>query len=301
MNNQYKIILRRLIYFSLLLFSTAHAVCSVRDDAGNIVKLNHPATRLISLAPDITETLFAIGAGPQVLAVIRGSDYPASAQSLPRIGSYASIDIEKIVSLKPDLIITWDRMFARDLAILQKMGVPVYVNKPVRVEDVPRSMRNFGCLTGRQASADKAAQQFVLQLMSLRKHYQSLRTVNVFYQIGPYSLMTVSRQSWINQAIEVCGGKNIFAYAPAIAAEVSMESVITAQPEVIIAASADDNWQQVWQAFPSLIAVRERLLFTIPPDLINRAGPRLITGIATICSNIDLSRQKIAYLAGNRR
>ncbi len=277
----------------------AYAACTVRDDAGNIIKLNHHATRIISLAPDITETLFAIGAGEKVVAVMSGSDYPAKALQIPRIGSYASLDLEKIIALKPDLIITWDHLFVRDLQILKNMGISVYVNKPERLDDVARSMRLFGCLAGTEKVANKVAHEFLTKLTALTQHDAHSKPVTVFYQIGPYSLMTVNKQSWINQAIDLCGGRNVFANAPSIATEVSLEAVLTSQPQIIIAASTDQDWQRRWQRYPSMIAVQNHLLFTVPPDWINRAGPRLLAGVAKICSFIDLSRSKFGYLAGN--
>ena len=156
---------------------------------------------------------------------------------------------------------------------MKKMGIPVYVNKPVRLEDVPRAMRHFGCLAGTQALAEQTAQQFAKQLSALHAQHAGMRPVRVFYQIGPYSLMTVNRQSWINQAIELCGGMNVFADASVIAAEVSLEAIIAARPQVIIAASLNNVWQQRWQHFPTIQAVHDGLLFTLPPDLIDRAGP----------------------------
>lgn len=272
----------------LCIILSARANCTVHDDANNIITLAQPAQRIVSLAPDITEMLFAIGAGQQVVGVMRGSDYPAQAQQLPRVGSYAGIDLEKIIALKPDLIITWSNLFARDLAILKRMGIKVYVNKPSFLADIPRGMRRFGCLAGTAAVANRSADLFIAKLRALS--HQFTQPVRVFYQIGPYSLMTVNKQSWINQVIALCGGQNIFADVPVIAADVSREAVLAANPQVIMAASTNNGWQQSWQHYPSVHAVQKGLLFTVYPDWIDRAGPRLLLGAAQICSYINQSR-----------
>src|SRR5579872_5561235 len=106
-----------LFSLSLFFYSTTYA-CTVIDDAGNTIHLEKPAHRIISLAPHITETLFAIGAGHDVIGVISGSDYPQAAKGLPKVGNYRDIDLELVISSHPDLIIAWSHSFARQLESL---------------------------------------------------------------------------------------------------------------------------------------------------------------------------------------
>ena len=282
-------------YFLALLFlsvsSFVHAACTVIDDAGHSIHLAKPAARIISLAPDITETLFAIGAGHQVVAVIGGSDYPSAARSLPSVGSYSGVDLEKIVALHPDLIVTWSYAFARQLAALKTFGIAVYTTKPQQLEDIPRTMKNLGCLAGAEKSANQAAEQFAARLARLRRNYQAKKEITVFYQIGSYSLMTINKDSWINQAITLCGGRNLFAGSKTIAPEVSWEAVISANPQVIINSAADETWQARWQKWPEITAVKNHLLFSIHPDLIERAGPRVLDGVQQICLSLQQARE----------
>jgi iron complex transport system substrate-binding protein len=271
------------LVFFVFVMNPAFA-CDVIDDAGNHIHLSQPAKRIISLAPDITESLFALGAGNHIVGVMSGSDYPPAATSIQTIGSYAGLDLERIIALQPDLIITWDNNFPRQLAVLKKLHIPVYQNDPKQLNDVAHAIRNFGCLTGDQQQADKVATIYLNKLSLLRKHVQSKKNVRVFYQISGDSLLTVNRHSWINQAIEICGGRNVFADAKLTAIEVDLEAVIAANPEVIVAADTNDRWQKRWLRYGNMVAVKQKQFVTIPPDLIDRPGPRLVEGVRLLCS-----------------
>lgn len=236
----------------------AKAACTVTDDAGRLLHLNKPAQRIISLAPDLTEILFVIGAGKQTTGVMSGSDYPAAAKQITSVGSYSGIDLERIISLHPDLIVTWSNSFSRQLVTLQKLSIPVYRAEPRKLEDIPRTIKNLGCLAGTSHIANQAAQHFSRRLTELRQRYAAQKPVTVFYQIGSYSLITINKDSWINQAIELCGGRNIFAAATSIAPEVSWEAVVTMNPDVIISDATQSNWRQRWQAWRTMSAVQSR-------------------------------------------
>lgn len=267
-----------------------YAFCRVTDDMGKVIQMDRPAQRVISLAPDLTETLFAISADKQLVGVVRGSDYPAAAQRLPVIGSYTGLDLERLHSLHPDLIVTWGTAFSRQLALLEKQGVPVYVSQPKRLEEVARTMKNLGCLTGNSVKADQVARAFSDDLNTLRKQYAHQPIVTVFYQVGPYSLMTINKDSWINEALVLCGARNIFAEALTISPQVSWEAVLAKNPQVIMNGEADNAWKLPWQRFSSLPAVKNHLLITVSADLIHRPGPRLIAGVREICLSIQQAR-----------
>lgn len=257
--------------------------CAVVDDDGEAVRLPQPAQRIIALSPDITESLFAIGAGSQVIGVIHGSDYPAEAAHLPQVGSYTGIDIEKIMSLHPDLIISWGPAFSRQLAALRQLNIPVYTTNPHKLSDVAHTLMQFGCLTGHEQVAKLAADRYLQRLAGLRLYDANRKPVKVFYQLDAYSLMTVNHTSWISEAIEWCGGKNIFANVGVPAPEVSWEAVIDARPDVIVSGAGSMDWKARWQRWQEVPAVRKGYLFTANPDLLERPGPRLVEGVAQIC------------------
>ncbi len=270
--------------------SIAHASCTVTDDSGHQITLEKPAQRIISLAPDLTETLFSIGAGKQIIGVMQGSDYPLAARHITPVGSYTGLDLEKIISLHPDLIVIWGTTFTRQLDVLRKMGIPVYQNEPRRLEDVARTMTHLGCLAGTERSARESAQAYTRGLAKIRAAYSQQKPVTVFYQIGPYSLITINKNSWINQALTICGGRNVFADALSIAPEVSWEAVVAAKPEVIISDAVNPDWKQRWQSWHEIPAVSHGFLFAIPPDLMERAGPRLLAGTRYVCSFLQQAR-----------
>jgi iron complex transport system substrate-binding protein len=268
----------------------AHAACVVIDDAGKKIDLAAPAKRIISLAPDLTEILFTVGASEQLAGVIEGSDYPLAAQKLPRVGNYSGIDVERILLFHPDLIVTWGNTFSRQLTVFAKQGIPIYTAESHRLEDVPRQIKNMGCLTGMQAKAADAAAHFSERLGKLKAQYSTQKKVKVFYQIGSYSLITINKDSWINQVITLCGGENVFADVKTIAPEVSWEAVVMANPQVIISDATISNWKERWQSWPEISAVKQQQLFSVNPDIVERAGPRLLNGAVRICEILDKTR-----------
>ena len=282
--------MRRTVRLSLLcclffagLSRSAFGAYQAVDDRGVVVRLRYPAVRVISLAPDLTETVFAIGAGNALVGVVRGSDFPVAASKLPRVGSYLGLDMEAIVALHPDLIVAWGDGFSRQLAILKKWGIPVYVSRPRDLQALPRLMRHLGVLLGVPLQATQAASAYSRELTQLQRRYAATRPVTVFFQLGNYSLLTVNQDSWINQMLVMCGGRNIFAEARLPVPEVSMESVAALDPEVIINSSTTTAWKQRWQPLATLRAVKQHRLYTIDPDVIERMGPRALQGVKQLC------------------
>lgn len=277
--------------FILFLFPFLSYASQITDDAENSLAFTKPAQRVISLAPDITEILFAIGASSQVVGVISGSDYPEDAKKKPQVGSYSGIDLERVISLHPDLIVVWGNTFAREMSVFKKMGIRIYVRKPRHLLNVPHTMKNLGILTGHLEQANQSAEIFINHLNTLKQQYQHRAPVRVFYQIGAYNLFTINKDSWINQAIELCGGQNIFADALSAAPQVSWEAIIAAQPNIIISDSKNPDWQKRWQRFSDIPAVKAKHMCMVSPDWTDRAGPRLIRGVKQLCECIDKARQ----------
>lgn len=276
-----------------MIFNVSSYAYQVKDDHDHMITLIKPATRIISLAPDITEILFAIGAGNSIVGVVDASDFPDKAKQITRVGSYSGLDLEKIVALKPDLIITWGTSFNHQLARLSVFNIPIYNTEPRVLEDVAKTMRHLGSLTGYQKWAELSANDYLESLTRARKRMAAQKKVTVFYQLGSYSLLTINRHSWINQAIDLCGGVNIFAETESITPEVTWESVVLANPEVIITDGTDANWKKHWQKWNNIQAVKRNHLFGVNPDWIDRAGPRLILGVKQICEAIAQSREAV--------
>lgn len=280
------------------IFLQVHASITVTDDTNQLIILTKPAERIVSLAPDITEILFAIGAGHKVVGAIAGSDFPAAAKQITQVGSYSGVDLEKVLALQPDLIITWGETFSRQLGALTQFGIPVYKNVPRFLEDVPHAMTNFGLLAGVEKQAKAEADIFLNRLAVLKIQAKPIR---VFYQVGAYSLITINKKSWINQVIELCGGQNIFSEAPSITPRVDFEAVITANPDVIISDAKDAHWKLRWQKWLQVTAVKQGLLFSIDPDWIDRAGPRLLKGAEKMCAILQRARFMMDTVGSNKK
>jgi iron complex transport system substrate-binding protein len=275
-----------------------------RDDAGHDVTLAAPAQRVITLAPSLTEIVYAVGGGARLVGTVTYSDYPVAAQALPRVGDNKRLDLERIAQLKPDLILAWYHGSSqKELERLSALGIPMFYVEPQTLEQVPTALERIGALLGTDAAARRAADSFRNGLADLRTRHRRAAPVRVFYQVWPQPLMTVNGQQIISNVIDLCGGRNIYADQPLTVPQLSTESVVAADPDVIIAARVDhdsasgakDGRQDAalssWLRFTSMRAVRTRQIWTVPGDAISRAGPRLLDGAIAMCTAIDAARQ----------
>ncbi len=279
---------------ALLPLSAARAAISVVDDTKRSVTVPAPARRIVSLAPHVTELLFAAGAGPYVVGVSEFSDYPPAAKRIPSIGSGLSLDLERILQLKPDLIVGWNNgNAAPQLARLEQLGIPVYKSEPYSLEAIPRAIENLARLAGTDATGKAAAETFRARLNRLRATYEHRRPVTVFYQIWRSPLMTLNGTHMVSSVLRQCGGENIFAKLPQLAPTVSVEAVVKANPEAIIASSGEqDDLFASWRRFPAMKAVARGNLVVIDGTLLNRSGPRILDGMENLCRKLDEVRSK---------
>lgn len=273
----------------------AHADIALRDDTQTEVRLTAPARRIVSLAPNITEVVYAAGAGDKLVGTVDFSDYPAAAKMLPRVGSYARVDIEAVAALKPDLVLAWDSGNPpAAVAQLRKLGIPVYVAEPKTLDDVARDLERYGTLAGTSEGAS-AAQSFRKRMATLRQEYAARKAVRVFYEVWNEPLMTVNGKQIISDVIRLCGGTNIFAELPALAPTVSTEAVLAENPDVIIAGGMGEKnaaWLDPWRKWPRLKANAKGNLFFIDPNLLQRHTPRLLDGAEVLCAKLDEARRR---------
>jgi iron complex transport system substrate-binding protein len=273
---------------------SAQAEVVVQDDTGATVHLAEPARRIVSLAPHITETLYAAGAGERLVGAVEYSDYPEAAKKLARIGGYSRLDLEAVAALKPDLAIGWaSGNSPAHIEKLRALGIPVYLAQPERIDDVAMNLERYGELAGTQTAARAAAAGFRNRLAELRAQYSARPRVRTFYQIWKQPLMTVGGAQVISDAIRLCGGENIFADLKPLAPKVSVEAVLAADPEAIVASGMGESrpeWLDDWRQWRNMTAVKRDNLFFIPPDLIQRHTPRLVDGAARLCAHLETAR-----------
>lgn len=268
----------------------------LKDDTGATLRLPAPARRIVSLAPHVTENLFAAGAGGQVVGTVDYSDYPEAAKKIARVGGYSRLDLEAVAALRPDLIIAWESGNAPGhVAKLRSLGIPVFISQPNRIEDVAEQLEKFGQLAGTSAVANGAAARFRARLAEIRKQYSGQPRVPTFYQIWKQPLMSVGRQQIISDVISLCGGSNVFGQVEQMAPKVSEEAVLAANPEAIIASGMGDSrpeWLDDWKRWKQITAVARDNLFFVPPELIQRHTPRILEGAARLCEHLETARNR---------
>ena len=283
-------------FLFLLAFATpAHADIAVRDDTGQTVHLAQAPKRIISLAPHITELLYEVGAGSRIVGAVAYSDYPEEARRIPRVGGYRSLDMEAIAALRPDLIVAWaSGNTPAQIDKLKQLGLPIYLSEPKRINDIASSLARLGTLTGNNEVAQLAVAKFNRQLNTLRTNYAGRPSIRVFYQIWNSPLMTVNGEQIIGDAIRLCGGENVFTNLPTLTATVSLEAVLQADPEVIVASGMGTQrppWLDDWKRWPRLRATKADQLHFVSADYINRATPRLLQGAESLCKILEGARK----------
>lgn len=271
---------------------------TVTDDLGRTVSLERPADRIVSLAPHVTELLFAAGSGDRVIAAVEFSDYPPAARELPRVGNASRVDLEQVIALEPDLVIGWYTGNDRgDLAAIEHMGIPVYISEIGAIGEIPAVIEEIGALAGTAAKAAGVAERFRADLRALELQYRGRKPVTVFYQIWEQPLMTVNNRNFISDSIRLCGGVNVFADIEPIAPAVTVEAVIAVDPQVIINSASDqrsDEQLEAWRRWRAISAVRHDNLFSIPSDLISRPTPSILDGTERLCRILDRARANLA-------
>jgi iron complex transport system substrate-binding protein len=267
-------------------------VPAATDDSGIGFPPGRPAQRVVSLSPHLTELMYSIGAGDRLVGVARGSDYPEAAREVARIGDSSGIDFERVLNVRPDLVLAWgsgNRLV--DIERLRSLGLRVLVLEPKRLEDIPRHLRLLGEVTGSQARAEAVARQFEARVEKLRGRYAGRMPLRVLFEIWHSPLFTVNGEHIISHVLGLCAARNVFAGLPRLAGEVSMEQVLVLDPDAIVVGSeAGDANVANWSGFPYLKAVRSGNVFSVSADLITRQTPRILDAAERMCADLDRAR-----------
>ena len=269
------------------------AAITVTDDAGRQVLLAKPARRIVSLAPYITELLFAAGAGDAVVGVTEFSDYPESARSIPRVGSGTGLDLEAILALQPDLVVAWQSGNpAGQVERLQSLGLTVFMSEPRQLVDVPDTLLRLGRLAATEQVAQKNADSFIRRYTQLKQRYAQRPVVSVFYQIWDQPLMTLNGEHLFSDVVRLCGGHNVFEDLSALAPQVDIEAVLAVDPDIIVVAAdaKDSPLLAAWQRWPSLSAVVHEHVYAVDRDRLVRHSPRILDGAEELCAILEGAR-----------
>lgn len=268
------------------------APVAVTDDRGVIVRLQRPAQRIVTLTPHLTELVFAAGAGARLAGVARFSNHPAEARSLPVVSDALHTDIERLLVLKPDLVLAWRSGTPQEtVARIERAGLPVFVSDAARLEEVGRSIEALAALAGTSDAGAAARMAFARGLGELRARRPAGPPVRVFYEIWPSPLMTVNERHVISEIIDLCGGVNVFGSLRPLTPEVSREALLAARPEVALGGSSAetaDAYAARWAGLPPPLSAMPA--YYIAPDLIQRPTPRLLDGARLVCAHLDAVR-----------
>ena len=285
--------IRRFILLALLAAGTANAAITVTDDAGRTVTLAAPAHRIVSLAPNITDALFAAGAGAYVVGTSRFSDHPADAKKVAIVGDATMIDLERIVGLKPDIIVVWrSGTPAAQVEKLSRLGIPIFYSETTRLADVAPATRRFGVLAGTEEVADRNATSFDAALATLRARYSGKARLKVFYQIWDRPLMTIGRAQIIDDALDLCGGDNIFADLSQAAPTVTREAVLARNPDVILSGDGGHDALADWRQSGFLSAVKHGNVMTIDAPTLALPSPSILGSVDLLCHTLDDARTR---------
>ena len=282
----------------LWISTSSSATRTFIDEVGREVTFPFPPQRIVSLAPNITEILFSLGLDEEIVGVSIHCNFPEKARIKPRVGSYISVDFEKITSLKPDLIIATGAGNTREMVDrLGKLGFPSYVIYPKNFNDIMKSILNIGEVVNRERAAKRITEEMRKRSHRVVELTQGLPRLKVFIQISDAPMVTVGQGSFADDLIRLAGGENIAGKEKEVYPRFGMEEILKRSPEVIVISSMKPNGDyqkisQEWNRWKALPAVKNGRVHIINSDLIDRPSPRIIEGLEELARILHPERFK---------
>lgn len=244
--------------------------------------------RIVSLTPHITEMLFAIGAGKQVIATDQASDFPDEVKKLPKVANYQSLNSESLLAVKPDLVVAWGSTQSLMQQQIQALGIPMLLLKSQHLDDLPVELRLLGDKTGHHEQASQLATEIETKFATYRQQSQQRPKIKAFYQLWYPPLTTVASGSFIQEIMTMCGAENPFADSKAPYPQLGEEAVLAANPEIIFATQHGSDLEH-WLKWPQLAAVKNKQLYLLKADWLHRLSPRIVLGIEQMCSKVEMA------------
>lgn len=266
---------------------------TVTDDLAHVVRVAQPPLRIVSLSPGATEMLFSAGAGAQLIATSEYSDEPPAARAVPRIGDAADVDLERVVALRPDVVVASPALGnPAQRGKISALGIPVYDQQVVRLAELPASLRRLGALAGTQLSADRAAGALESRLEALERTYApsgSTHRPTVLLQVWNRPIYTIGGQHLMSDALALCGARNLFADLTEPSPLIDVEAVIARNPDIILVASPPGEgaaWAADWRRYSSLAAVRTGRVVVFEDQALSRLGPSVVSATENLCRTL---------------
>ncbi len=287
----------RLRYLGVLLLSIttlplfAEPV-AVTDDRGRQLILATPAKRIISLGPSMTELLFAVGAGEQVIAVDRSSDYPSHVTALPHVGDVTGINLETILAMQPDLLVVWDSGFHSSALVTLEERIPIYYAEPRRLVDIATTLQRLAVLSGHAIEGKLASEKFSRHLDILQAKYRHAQRITGFYQVWRQPLLSIGKSHVIADVMALCGVENIFADSNLIVPHIDIEAVMQRHPQLIITGTENQDMasRRFWGTW---LNPDSFTLLHVDPELLARHSPRILDGAEQLCDQVEHYRNNI--------
>jgi len=278
--------------FLVVVAATFSAKIVVTDDIQNTVILAKPPLRVVSLAPNITETMFALGAGNLLVGRTNYCNYPPEARKIPSVGGFSNPDLEKIVALKPDLVLMTNDGNPKEIAHrLKSLSIQFFVAGPEDLNSVSAFIEKIGLLLGKTGEGNKLAGQFSDRVASIKKKAMGLSRPAVLFLYGQDPMVSVSSGTFADDLLRAAGGRNIFGTSAVKYPLVGWDQIIAARPEVIFISDmghADGGKRQL-AAFANhreIPAAVKGKIFIVNGDIIDRPGPRLVDGLELLFMRI---------------
>lgn len=251
--------------------------------------------RIVTLAPHLAELVCAAGGCDQLVGVVAYSDYPAGVRELPQVGDAFAVNAEQLIALKPDRVLAWAGGTPREVSErLRALKLPVTQVAVQGLKDIAEALRSLGKILGTPSQANRAAAQFERRLQALRKANQGARPLRVLYHIELEPMFSINRASPISEAIKLCGGVNVFADVPQLSFVAGKEAVLASRPEAIVFASEDGEAavRRWWSRWAELPAVKRGAIYAMDGNLLTRATPRMLDGVAKLCAALNDARSR---------
>ncbi len=252
---------------------------------------------VIALAPHIVEMLFDVGAGKQIIGTTDFADYPEQAKNIPRIGNYVRLQIERVIELKPDLIIAWKSGNpSDDLARLEQLGFKIAYSQPNTFSDIAKEMRYFSRITGHAKQGKLISERFEKKLQNIKQQYKDKTKITGFYELWSRPLTTVAKNSWPQQFLNICQVDNPFSQVKTPYPQVSIEQILPSKVELIIQPLSVNQTEREgfnWQDWPLIPAVAKKQIIQPDADAIHRMTKRSLTALKELCADIDQIRSRM--------
>ena len=283
------------LVFSLVWYAGPIRAMILTDEAGRRVVIPDRSERIVSLAPSITEIVFALGAGNRLVGITQFSNYPPEAKRIAKVGSYVHLNIEKILALRPDLVIGIKDGNPRAVVErLSELGVPAFIINPKSLDEILVTIRNIGKVIGADECATSLSNQMARRMSEVDRKVQGAPKPRVFFQIGIEPIVSAGRGTFIDALIQRAGGLNVFGGKSAYP-HVNIEHVLISRPEIIFISSMArqggfEKVRQFWQEWPDIPAVKKDNIYIIDSDILDRPSPRIIEGLETLARLIHPER-----------